>query len=550
MTMKIRRLLSAGFALSLGTLAAHCASRADITVDADPTGGVETTASADTTVPELPVIDLSEGPAFPLEGGHLESSAIAAGEMSFEQLFEAGAGLFHTPFNGLDGVGVARLPDGSALARFSVVPAGRGAGGMISSQSCGECHNSPVGTSAGLATTNRAGDPDNDGVPPFNVRSTTSLFGDGIVQLLAQEMTEELQSIRADAEREARATPGTPVRRTLRTKGIDYGTIVATADAAGEVTFDLSGVQGVDGDLVVRPIGWKGDVATVRGPVVGASAGLMGMLAEEFLWFPPPDREYDPDPDGDGVTRELSVGDVTAITIYTAAQETPQSVERLAELGMVAPPDASDLAEIYRGRAVFEEIGCATCHVPEMRLENTVFEEPTLRGNGNYYNRKLAERDPGYDPARPFRFDVLVDSEAPRVEAHPDGGAIVRLYGDLRRHHMGRHLADPASPEVSITASFEPAMVDGEVVVIAPTAFLTPELWGVGNTGPWLHDGRAGTLEEAVRLHGEDDPPPIGDPGRSEAQEARDAFAALPEADRRALVTFLTSLRTFSPEDD
>src|SRR5688572_9115264 len=90
-----------------------------------------------------------------------------------------------------------------------------------------------------------------------------------------------------------------------------------------------------------------------------------------------------------------------------------------------------------------------------------------------------------------------------------------------------------------------PATVDGEVVVIAPTAFLTPELWGVGNTGPWLHDGRAGTLEEAIRLHGVDDPPPSGDPGRSEAQEARDAFANLPEEDRRSQVTFLTSLRTF-----
>ena len=545
MTVKKRRLFSAGLFLSLGILAlASCASRADTTVIVDKP------VSADTTFPDLPVIRLSEGPAFPLEAGHLESSAIAAGEMSFEQLFEAGEALFHTPFNGLDGIGVARLPDGSTIPRFSVVPAGGGAGGMISSQSCGECHNSPVRTSAGLASTNRAGDPDNDGVPPFNVRSTTSLFGDAIVQLLAQEITEELQSIRAEAEREAGANPGTPVRQSLRSKGIDYGTIVAVADASGVVTFDLAGVRGIDRDLVVRPIGWKGDVATVRGPVVGASAGLMGMLAEEFLWFPPPEREYDPDPDGDRVTRELSVGDVTAMTIYTAAQETPQSIERLAELGMVAPPDESVLAEIGRGRAVFEEIGCAACHIPELRLENTVFEEPTLRGNGNYYNQRLAEKDPGYDPERPFRFDVLVDSQPPRVEAHPDGGAIIRMYGDLRRHHMGRHLADPATPEVSITANFVPAMVDGEVVVIPPTAFLTPELWGVGNTGPWLHDGRAGTLEEAIRLHGEEDPPPIGDPGRSEAQEARDAFAALPEESRRSLVTFLMSLRTFSPEND
>jgi CxxC motif-containing protein (DUF1111 family) len=87
-------------------------------------------------------------------------------------------------------------------------------------------------------------------------------------------------------------------------------------------------------------------------------------------------------------------------------------------------------------------------------------------------------------------------------------------------------------------------------VLIAPTVFLTPELWGVGNTGPWLHDGRAGTLEEAILLHGENDPPAVGDPLRSEAQDSRDAFAALPAAERKALVTFLHSLLTFSPEDD
>ena len=63
--------------------------------------------------------------------------------------------------------------------------------------------------------------------------------------------------------------------------------------------------------------------------------------------------------------------------------------------------------------------------------------------------------------------------------------------------------------------------------MIPADQFLTAELWGVGNTGLWLHDGRAGTLREAILLHGEDEPPAAGDPGRSEAQESRDAFVAL-----------------------
>ena len=75
-------------------------------------------------------------------------------------------------------------------------------------------------------------------------------------------------------------------------------------------------------------------------------------------------------------------------------------------------------------------------------------------------------------------------------------------------------------------------------------------IWGVGSTGPWLHDGRAGTLEEAILLHGVDAPPPAGDPARSEAQEERDAFAALSPGEREALVTFLKSLILFEEPEE
>jgi hypothetical protein len=52
-----------------------------------------------------------------------------------------------------------------------------------------------------------------------------------------------------------------------------------------------------------------------------------------------------------------------------------------------------------------------------------------------------------------------------------------------------------------------------------------------------------------VLLHGEDQPPAAGDPGRSEAQESRDAFVALPEGEQAAVIVFLRSLVTFSAND-
>src|SRR5262245_15492348 len=401
-----------------------------------------------TVTKKLPAIELDEKKAFPLDK-HLESKDIAAGAMTNAQLFEAGAKLFHTPYNGLDGVGMKHTIGGTPVNRFSVGPAGGGQPIPVAAQSCGRCHGMPFDTSAGLSHTRVFGDIDGDGKPPFNTRATTSLFGDGLLQLLAQEMTEQLLASRDAAAAQAKAKAGTAVKQELKANGVDFGVVTATADAKGDITFDMSQVKGVSPDLVIRPMGWKGNVTTIRNLTVAAANFGMGMMGEEFVW-----RIQDKageDPDGDGVTRELSVGDITAITVYEAGQETPTPIARLVELGLVATPDAAATGRINTGRELFARIGCTSCHVPEMRLKSTVFEEPTLAGGGNYMDRFLASKDPDYDPKRPVKFDLAKDAEAPRVEV-AGGGAIVRLYGDLKRHDMGRVLADP-TPTAPLTAS-------------------------------------------------------------------------------------------------
>ena len=487
----------------------------------------------------LPAISLKEAPAFPLPA-HVESKDIAAGAYTFDRMFEAGSKLFHTAFNGLDGAGSKKRDDGSTVTRF-VAPGPRGP----HSQACSECHNVPFAAGAGLAhsTVSEA----KKGTTEVNTRSVPSLFGNGILQLLAQEMTEDLQAIRDEAASAAKAAPGKAVVRELRSKGVGFGTIAATADASGAVAFDRSKVAGVDPDLVVKPMDWKGDAPLVRNITLGAAAGGMGMAGDEIVWKKAGAGNH-PDVDGDGVGRELSVGDVTAMTIYSAAQETPVELARLVSMGQVRAPSAEDAARVEAGRRAFETVGCTSCHTPEMVLHNTRFEEPTLRGNGHFYDATLARLDPDYDPKRPFAFDVLTDAQPPRAEARAGGGATIRLYGDLKRHAMGRVLADPAGPSESFGADSDPLKFEGTPVMIPADHFLTPELWGVADTGPWLHDNRAGTLREAILLHGEDTPPPVGAPGRSEAQESRDSFLKRPAADQDAIVAFLLSLRTYSPE--
>jgi mono/diheme cytochrome c family protein len=500
-------------------------------------------ATSDRSAHELPVIELEEKPAL---GSHVEQKDIVGGSLSFDAVFDAGDRLFHAPFNGLDGVGAMLTAGGTPLNRFSIGPSGGGQPIAVSAQSCGDCHAVPYAAGAGRAQTRVTPDPDADGQAPFNARATTSLHGNGLLELLAQEMTEELLAARDGAVEKAKQDPGTPVEAALAARGVDFGRVVALADASGDVAVDLSGVVGVDPDLVVRPFGWKGFIPNLRGFVLAAANAGMGMQGEEFAWRLPPDRQ--PDGDADGVERELTVGDITAMTVYNAAQETPNGVPLLASLGMVAEPDDAALARIERGGALFDQVGCTSCHRPEMHLENTVYEEPTKRGGGHYLDAFLASKDPDYDPERPFRFDMLTDAQAPRVEAHPDGGAVVRLYGDLKRHNMGRQLADQAGPQVVFDSTLAPLQIDGEVQFVPPNQFLTAELWGVGSTPLYLHDDRAGTLQEAILLHGEDTPPPPGDPARSEAQEARDAYAALSGDDQLAVITFLKSLVNFSPD--
>ena len=194
-------------------------------------------------------------------------------------------------------------------------------------------------------------------------------------------------------------------------------------------------------------MGWKGDATLIRTITAGASFRAMGMQSEEVLWKIP-EAANTPDFDGDGVVRELSVGDITAMTGGPAILPTPTELERLADLGYRAGAHRRTEIADREGTTAFTHAGCATCHTPAMRLAKTRLEEPTARGNGNYFDRALASKDANYDPKRPFFVDLLKDAEEPRVEPDPKGGVTVRLYSDSKRHAMGRLLADPPTPTI------------------------------------------------------------------------------------------------------
>lgn len=139
-------------------------------------------------------------------------------------------------------------------------------------------------------------------------------------------------------------------------------------------------------------------------------------------------------------------------------------------------PRNSGKQEVIKGKTVFMAIGCASCHIPEWTTPES---------------------------------DIAALS-----------GKVFNPYTDLLLHDMGPGLDDGATE--GSAESYE---------------WRTPPLWGLGLSpasqgGRYflMHDGRAASIEEAIRMHG------------GEAARSSEQFQALPAVDREALIEFLESL--------
>ena len=138
------------------------------------------------------------------------------------------------------------------------------------------------------------------------------------------------------------------------------------------------------------------------------------------------------------------------------------------------------LLRTARGRSAFQRVGCADCHSPSLAVSR-----PVLRlGAGRALDLRARLSRDGQPPYR------------------------VWAYSDLRAHNLGPALADP----------------DGAAL------FLTAPLWGVGSRGPYLHDGRAATIPDAIEAHAGD------------AAPSREKFRALTGPEQSDLRIFLASL--------
>lgn len=401
------------------------------------------------------------------------------------------------------------------------------------SDSCAGCHGRPRG-SAGHG---------GDVVTRPDSRDAPHLFGLGLHEQLADEMTRILRTIRSEAQGEAVAAEA-PVTVPLVAKGVNFGTITANPD----LTFNTSGVVGVDPDLRIRPFFAHGGTISIREFLVGAFNAEMGLEGFDQDLITAANGADVTTPSGmvlSGSIDKIEIAPVGSPTedgdLDEATDEIPESIADFEEFYLlhyfkpatqITPRNS---AAVTMGRATFTAIGCASCHRPTLTVSNdrriadleTNFAEFTPMmpmTSGNPLVRLFAN-------AQTFFVEV---TDSP--DSMPDGGMpmpglptlknrvahafVVRnFFADLKRHDLG--------------PNFHERLYEGGFT----TQHMTEPLWGVGTTAPYGHDGRSPQLEDVILRHG------------GEAQMSRDAFAALSPTAQTFVIEFLQSLVLFPPDD-
>lgn len=234
--------------------------------------------------------------------------------------------------------------------------------------------------------------------------------------------------------------------------------------------------DGVNGrpnlDAMGRPgrFGWKAQGTTLFAFSATAANGTMGVTT------PPSPAENLPQ--GQPIPPGCTAADVG----YTNPNDITGAflINTTGWEALLAPPEPRRLgAHARHGKQLFSDVGCGKCHTPEL-------------STGDYSVR-------------------LPSGALLPVAALSHKQAA--LYSDLLIHDMG--------PDLDEQVTMGQAR---------GTEFRTAPLWGLRHRVAFLHDARAGSIEEAIDWHG------------GEAQAIRDRYYALSDDDQRALLAFLRAL--------
>ncbi len=166
-------------------------------------------------------------------------------------------------------------------------------------------------------------------------------------------------------------------------------------------------------------------------------------------------------------------------------------VHDLPAPGRQKPSHDAAVKYLAEGEKLFATVGCATCHVPKLGVVDGIYSDLLLHEMG----QNLSDRPAG---GIGFSYGGPPPSGPNQPRKKP------------KDEVAGKRKLSP-----------EPATV---------SEWRTPPLWGVRDSAPYLHDGRADTVDEAILLHA------------GEAERSRAKFAMLRHEEKQKLLAFLHSL--------
>ncbi len=237
--------------------------------------------------------------------------------------------------------------------------------------------------------------------------------------------------------------------------------------------------------------GWKSQKESLRDFTVTACAVELGLHVPEHSQSGDPNKPaYKPQ------GYDLTKAECDLLINYI--RDLPAPVMRKP----AHPVEGKYLSE---GRELFAGVGCATCHTEDLGTAKGIYSDLLLH-------------DLGEDLGDTGSYGVFLP-DSPGGDDGSPVPPITQLTEPLNQNQGGL-----LNQLTNTTKEQKP------VVGATRLEWRTPPLWGVRDSAPYLHDGRAKTLEQAVAMHG------------GEANKSAVKFFALKSEDRQKVVFFMKSL--------
>ena len=242
----------------------------------------------------------------------------------------------------------------------------------------------------------------------------------------------------------------------------------------------------------VGRFGWKAQTASLHDFTMTACAIELGLNVPDHPQSAVP---YQPDykPSGFDLNREECLALVGFLKELAPPSRRVEAVPAIA-------------ADIQQGEQTFVKVGCAACHQPDLGEVRGVFSDLLLHDMG-----QKSSDSGNYGSPSPGG----TDGDDPLAALLAENSTEVKL------QLIGR---------VDLLDSSREERLRDDAIGAGRQEWRTPPLWGVRDSAPYLHDGRARTLEQAIALHG------------GEGQLSANRFFRLKPEERTQVLSFLRSL--------